>query len=132
MVDINNAIAVAQRLISENGRSVTLVQFDAQPADPARPWKGQADPTAAPDATLPIDAVFLDPTTGNSVLGRDAISVDLLKRIDQIMILSPGASQSVEDFDVVTDADGTEWKIEFTRTLQPGSVIVLAYIGVRR
>ena len=131
MVDLTPLIAVAQRLITENGRSVTLVQFDTVPTSASQPWKGNADPRATPAAELPIDAAFVNPS-GASSLGLSLTTSDLLKRSEQILIISPGAQVDVTPFHEVLDIDGTSWKIQAMEVLRPGTETALAFIGVKR
>jgi len=130
MVDFVPLIATAQRLITENGRSVTLVKLNSTPAVASQPWKGAADPRAVPAATLVLDAVFVEPSSAVR-LGLSAETSDMIKRSDQIMIISPGASEDVTLYHEVTDGS-TNWKIGAVEVLRPGAEIVLAFIGVRR
>ncbi len=130
MVDFAPLIATAQRLISENGRSVTLVEFDSAPADGSKPWKGAADPRAVPDAELTLDAVFVNPG-GATSLGLSLETSDFIKRSEQIMIISPGASVDLTEFEEVLD-DAVTWKIQGMEILKPGAEVVVAFIGVRR
>ena len=131
MVDFTPLIATAQRLISENGRSVTLVELDSSPADPSKPWKGAADPRAVPDASLTLDAVFVNPGTATTSLGLSLETSDFIKRSEQIMIISPGASVDLTGFEEVSD-DSVTWKIQGMEILKPGAEVVVAFIGVRR
>jgi hypothetical protein len=129
-IDYTAAIATAQRLIGENGRSVTLVEFNRTPANVAEPWKGAADPRAVPDSTLVVDAVFVEPSSATK-LGLALVDSDLVKRSDQIMIVSPGAAVDLSVFQEVLDTS-VRWKITAIEVLKPGASVVLAYIGVRR
>lgn len=130
MVDFNRLIATAQRLIVKNGRPVTLLQFDSAPATPSKPWRGASDPRATPDSTLDLSAVFVEPESA-SRLGLSSKSDGLIKRSDQILIVSPGAAVDVTIFHEVVDTP-SNWKIQGVEVLRPGDEIVLAFIGVRR
>lgn len=130
MVDTTKLIATAQRLIKKNGRAVQLLQFDSAPANPSQPWKGNADPRATPDATLDLSAVFVQPSSAVR-LGLSAESSDLIKRSEQILIVSPGPTVDVRVFHEVVD-DTENWKIQGVEILKPGSEVLLAFIGVRR
>lgn len=130
MVDFAPLIVTAQRLIGENGRSVTLVEFDSTLSDAARPWLGPADPRTVPDSSLVLDAVFVEPSSGVS-LGLALETDDLIKNSDQIMIVSAGAAVDLTVFGEVIDGS-TRWKIETIKILKPGSEIVLGFVGVRR
>ena len=130
MVDYVALVETAKRLISENGRAITLLQFDSAPASASQPWKGANDPRDNPDETLSLDAVFVEPS-GAVRLGLSSKDSDLIKRSKQIMIVAPGISEDVTVFHEVVDG-GTNWKIVGVEVLRPGNEIVLAYIGVSR
>ena len=130
MVDTTAIIETAQRLITENGRSVTFVQFDSTPGDAAKPWNGPTDPRATPDSTLTVDAVFVPPSSASSLGLKDEVN-DLVKRSEQIMIVSPGAAADLSIYQEVTDG-GEQWKIVGVETLKPGASVMLNYVGVRR
>lgn len=129
MVDLAPLIVTAQRLITENGRSVTFIQHDSTPAVSANPWDGPTDARAAPDSTAVMDAVFVNPGSA-AQLGLATEQADLIMKSEQIMIVSPGAVD-LDIFQEVLDA-GTYWKIMNIQVLKPGSVIALAFIGVAR
>ena len=131
MVDFAASIATAQRLITENGRLVTLVSLDDTPAVAAQPWKGAADPRATPDATLPVRAVFVPPSSA-SALGLRIDTNDLVKRAEQIAIVSPGGAVDTEIYDEIADSDGSRWKIVFSENLKPAELLVLSFFGVAR
>ena len=60
MVDFVSLAATAQRLIEENGRSVTLFRKDRTPANAAEPWRGPD--LTAPDPVAGIGPVKVVPT----------------------------------------------------------------------
>ena len=130
MVETAPLIATAQRLITENGREVTFVQFDSTPGDANKPWNGPTDPRAAPDSTLVLDAVFVAAGAAGG-LGLSETVSDLLKRSDQIMIISPGASADMSIYQEVIDG-GERWKVVGVETLKPGSSVLINYVGVKR
>ncbi len=130
MVEYADFITTAQELITEFGRRITLVQFDGIPATPSQPWKGANDPRAAPTASLILDAVFVEPQDAVK-LGLAAESSDLIKRSEQILILSPGAAVDVRVYHEVID-DNENWKIQGVAVLRPGKEVVLAFIGVKQ
>lgn len=130
MVDLAPIIATAQRLITENGRSVTLVQLDKDPPDTDKPWAGPTDPRAVPEATLTLDAVFVEPSSATR-LGLSSDASELVKRSTQILIVSPGASADLTIYTEVTDGS-IIWKITTVEVLKPGSSVALGFIGVKR
>lgn len=130
MVHFERFAATAQRLIDKNGRQVTLVELDGAPATPSQPWKGAADPRAAPASTLTLNAVFVEPNSANK-LGLSAVSNDLIKRSEQILMLAPGIAVDTTIFHLVTDG-AVNWKIQGVEVLRPADEIILAFIGVKR
>lgn len=133
MVDAVALVATAQRLITENGRSVTFISHDKTVADAAKPWEGGGgtSPRTAPDAVLVLDAVFVEPSVA-ARLGLSSETSDLIKRSEQIMIVSPGAAaDDLGDFEEVLD-EGKHWKITGIEILRPGSTMFLAFVGVKR
>lgn len=129
MVELSPLIAVAQRLITENGRSVTFIRQDQTLADAAQPWLGPADPRTTPDVTLVVDAVFVEPSSGVK-LGLGTEQSDLIMNSDQIMILAAG-DVDLTQFQEVLD-EGIYWKITVIETLRPGATTVLSFVGVKR
>ncbi len=129
MVDLAPILVIAAALVKENGREVILIKHNAMLEDITQPWEGPSDARAAPAATATLDAVFFNPNT-MAQLGISFESTDLVPRIEQIMMVIPGAV-NVEDFQEVLD-DGTYWKIGHIEIFKPGSVVALAYIAVGR
>lgn len=129
MVDFAPLIATAQRLISENGRGVTLLRFDSTPADPAQPWDGPTNPRTTPDETIDVEASFV-PASGNWGL-TSIVSDDLIKRSEQVCLISAGASVDLTGYQEMTD-NGKSWKIVGVEVLQPATEYVLTAIGVTR
>lgn len=130
MVETAPLIATAQRLITENGRSVTFVEFNSTPGDASKPWDAPTNPRTDPDSTLVLDAVFVSPT-GAASLGFKAETSDLVKRSEQIMIVSPGAAIDLTIFQEIIDGSD-RWKIVGVETLKPGNSVILNYVGVKR
>jgi len=129
--DYTGLVADAQALIFEFGRSVSFIKFDTTPADAAQPWLGAAAPRTVPDATLAVNAVFVEPDSTRA-LGLSHTDNDMVKRSEQIMILSPGASDDLDTYQEVIDSDGTRWKVVGVQVLKPAEVVVLAFVGVMR
>ena len=130
MVDYAHFINLAQRLISENGREVTLLSFDSALSDTDQPWLGSGDPRNNPDSVLVTEAVFVPPS-GASNLGFAVEVSDLLKTFDQIMIVSIGAQRDPTQYNEVVDGT-TNWKIQAIQVLRPGPSTVLVFMGLVR
>ena len=130
--DYSGNIASAQAKIVNFGRAVTFVQFDSTPDDPAEPWNARTDVRTTPDSTLATSAVFVQPSSQN-LLGLGKMTDDgLLKRSEQIMIVAPGATDDLDDYQEVIDTDTTTWKVVGVEVLKPGPDVVLAFVGVKR
>lgn len=129
MPNYTKLAAIAQRLVSESGRAITLVQFNSTPADANKPWRGAADPRGTPDATLAVDGVFVEPSSATK-LGMSSEVSDLLKRSSQIIIIA--TTVDISDFQEVIDTDTKRWKILGMETLKPGDTTLLYFVGVER
>ena len=129
--DYTKTIATAQRLITKFGRSITFVSFDETLGEAAKPWKGATAPRGAGATTLILDAVSVEPRSLDE-LGRSTAIDDLVKRSEQIMIVSPGSAVSLESFEEIIDDDTSRWKIVGLERLRPGTEILLYFVGVKR
>lgn len=129
MVDFVRLLATAQRLITANGRSVTFIRHDQTDPDAAKPWEAPVDPRATPDATLVVDVVQVNLADATK-LGMTTEQSDLFTKSEKILIVAAGATDLLQ-FQEVLD-DSTYWKITTIETLQPGSTIVLSFVGIRR
>lgn len=129
MVDFASLVVTAQRLIKENGRTVTFIRHDQTLGDANKPWQGPSDPRATPDTTSVQDAVFVEPSSA-ILLGIASEQSDLIMNSQKIMMVSPGVVD-LTTFQEVLD-ESIYWKITKIELLRPGSTTVLAFIGVRR
>lgn len=133
MVDYVKLAGVAERLIRESGRAVTLVRNPTLQVDSLKPWKGP-DLVNGTETTLAVDAVFVTPNQvrifGLSALGDATQFVDMVAVSEQIMILFPGEN-NIKQFQTVRD--GTiNWNITGIQILKPGDTTLLAFVGTRR
>jgi len=120
--------AVAQELIDDNGRDVTLIRFKQTPADGAKPWEGPDDPRTTPDATTTVKGCFVPMGPG---LGITITDVDLLKRTAEVCLIGPGAGFDLATANELIDGS-VHKKITFVQTLKPAAVVLLYYVGVDR
>jgi hypothetical protein len=127
-MDYARAVALAQRLIDKNGRTITIDQLSSVPVDANKPWKGPAVPTVA--ATASLKAVFL-PVSSASELGLFAKDDELLKRVEQVALIAADGVNDLTAFHRITDV-GSFWKVDWTRELKPGPTTILYAIGVKR
>ncbi len=127
--DYGPVIATAQRLITKFGRSITFVSFDETLADATKPWQGATAPRGGGATTLVEDAVFVGP---GAALGLSITLEDLIKRSEQMLIVSPGAAVTLDIYEEIIDDDTSRWKIVGMEKLQPAGDIVLYFVGVKR
>lgn len=115
-------IALCQRLINKNGRTVTLKKLKK-----SQGWKGDSELYEdALDRTLV--ACFVPASSGG--LGNDLVTEDLLARVNQVALVAP-TDIDLRLHNVVID-NGTSWKIEWVQTLQPANEPLLYVIGIKK
>jgi hypothetical protein len=129
VVDLAPIIETAQRLIAENGRTVTFIRHDETLSDPTQPWLGPADARATPNTTSVHSALFVEPDS-TQALGLAQAQSDLLMDSEQIMVVAQG-EVDLSTFQEVLD-EGVYWKITEIQTLRPGTTTVLSFVGVKR
>jgi len=129
--DYTELLAIAQELIEEYGRAVTLTGQAKAPATASKPWEG---PSTIASTPLALFGCFVPPNTvrefGLTALGLGTEFKDLITFSQQIMICSPG-STDISDYTNLVDG-GVTWGIIGQQVLKPGPTVVLAFIGVRR
>ncbi len=119
MADFAKLQKTADRLITANGRAVTLRKRDRGTADPATPWRGPSIPGT--DITVMAIAVILD-------FDEDTIDGTLIRRNDKRALVAEldvnpaGASviHEIETFNTLVDGADT-WHIERIKLLQPST-----------
>lgn len=125
--------AKAQALVTQSGRTITLVKPATTPADPAQPWNGPTDP-AVGEITLDVPGVQLLPNAvrifGLSALG-DANEFRGLVTYSELVYVIFQGEENLEDYTLVRDG-GVDFQIEATQALKPADVTLLGFIGVRR
>ena len=120
----------AERLIEDNGRTLTLVRKDqGNPVDPAKPWRSS---TGADEITIDVIGVVIefekDEVDGTLVLRGD-------KRIfvaDKSVTDSSNASNlKIEDYSDVVDGS-TRYRIINPTTIEPGGERIYYDLQVRQ
>lgn len=132
MVDYVRLASTAERLVKKNGRVATIARLSDAPPDPTYPWEG-SDLSPQPLAEQhDLPAVFVPPSSATQ-LGMDAVPAELLARFEQVAIVAPGPSFSVDlkGFQVVVDG-GMRWRVEWVSQLRPATQIMVYFFGVRR
>lgn len=114
------------------GRAATFIKFDTTPSDPGDPGAGTSDPRASPDESVVLQAAFVQPDSAEK-LGMRTIDDDLLKRTKEIAIVPPGPDGTFDLTQADQVIDGSQRRrITFVEKLQPGSVILLYFVGMAR
>lgn len=131
MVDYNRLSQTAERLIRNNGRSISFIKLNETPQNSNRPWKG---PGAGGETKVAMNGVFVPPNTvrqfGLTALGEGTEFKDLITFSQQIIIVAQG-NNDLREFTSVEDAN-VRWGIIGIQVLRPGDVALLGFVGVRR
>lgn len=121
--------ALADRLINENGRSLTLLRKDqGNPVDPAKPWRSS---TEADEIEFSVVGVFIE-------FEKDEVDGTIVKRGDKRLLIaakdiddqSP-ANTNVEDYDEITDGT-VVYRIINAQVIEPGDTRILYDLQVRQ
>jgi hypothetical protein len=128
-INYTEMAAVAQELIDDNGRTVTLIRHKQAPADANVPWEGPDDPRTVPDATDDVIGCFV-PISGSG-LAKETIDEDALKRTQDVCLIGPGASFDLATADELIDGT-VHKKITFVQTLKPATIVLMYFVGVER
>lgn len=125
-ISYTRMLALAQRLIAESGRPITLVKQSTVSADPTKPWKG---PAVTANTELAATAVFLDPVTSRD-WGFTEIQDDWLDhKADKIAMVAGVADAG--SYDTIKDGS-VIWKIMKVRTLETGPVTLIHQFYINR
>ncbi len=124
-----NFRTLAEKLIGENGRTLTLIKVDrGNPVDVTEPWR---DSTDAAEVLVPITGVFIEFETQD-------IDGTLVRRGDKRVLVAAidveqanKAAEDVENFDKILDGTAS-WKIQNVGIIEPGSLTILYDIHVRQ
>jgi hypothetical protein len=132
-VDYAALAATARALVEANGRQVTLRRLEDAPSDVSKPWRGAANPASPADATATPFGVAVPPSSATA-LGMSTQDNDLVKRSQQIFIITPaeGETQDYSTFHELVDDDGEPYRIVGVEKLRPAQVTLLYFVGVAR
>lgn len=124
-IDYASSLATATRLISENGRPITLVKQSETAADPARPWGPKettgGDSVATIGVFLDLNRFDLTDVTTGAGLGSTNVEAR------QQRILVPAAAALPEEMGPEWQVqDGSlVWEVQVSRPLKPGGTLIL-------
>lgn len=124
---------LAERLINENGRLLTLQREDqVNPVVVAEPWRA-ADPVGANIVSLPVLGAFIE-------YEKEDFDGSLVRRGDKRVLVAAKDTEDVrtgtenidvEDFDTLLD--GAEvWKIITVEVIEPGPLRIMYDLQVRK
>lgn len=129
MVDYARAKALANRLITKNGRTMTFVQILPYTSDSSKPWRGDSAARTTPTSTLEKIVAVVEPNT-NIRLGETSLIDDLLKNYQMVVMVD--GEDPLDAYHEIIDDDGTRWRIEYFYKLKPGSVLICHILGLKR
>lgn len=130
-VDYVKLAAKAQSLVTQSGRTITLVKPGETAVDPAKPWAGN---NPAGEVTLDVPGIQLLPNAvrifGLAALGDAAEFRGLVTYSELVYVVFQG-EEPLQDYTIVRDG-GVDYQIEAVQALKPANTTLLGYIGVRR
>lgn len=126
MADAAKTLAFAQRIIKKNGRPIVFQLLSATPADATKPWKGAQAPTVA--KSFSTYGAFV-PLTGRVDLSSMAIDDEMLKRVEQVVLVAGGTE--LDAYNQIVDTAIT-YRIDWFKKLRPGPTTFLYAFGACR
>jgi len=139
-IDYTKLALTAQRLITDAGRTVTLVKPVKTLTDMVKPWNGSPAPDASTgdadddEIRLQVPGVQVLPSAvrifGLAALG-DATEFRGLVTFSELIYIVFAGEEDLSTYTLVRDG-GVDYQIEATQELKPGNKTLLGYIGVRR
>ena len=113
-----NLVNLADRLIEQFGRDVTIVKRIETPPVAATPWEGD-DATA--ETTVTASAVFLDEMVGG-ITGEPGADRTWIGQI--LIAAKDGGTEDLTTFDAIRD-DGRHIELASIAPLKPGPTAIL-------
>ena len=131
MVDYASFRLLAERLIEENGRNLSLVRLDqGNPTDPAMPWRGSTD---ADEITVVVKGVVIE-------FEKEDFDGTLVRRGDKRVLIADksvideggtATNLKIEDYDFMLDGL-VRWKIMNAELIEPGDTRIMFDLHVRQ
>lgn len=139
MANFTKLAETAQRLVEENGRSVTLFRKSRTPANASEPWRGPDLTTPDPAAGIGPVLVCFVPASGGG-FGKVLFDEDptIRVKIDQVGLLAansieeltpPFTAADVEQCDTLRDG-AQVYKIKSVGHLKPATKSMLFVLGL--
>jgi len=130
-LNYSNFRTLADRLIGENGRNLTIVRRDqANFTDPAKPWRGS---TEADTISTVVKGVFIE-------YEKEDVDGTIVRRGDKRVLIAASDVEDettgnlnvkVEDYDHILDGT-TRWKIVVAELIEPGPLRIMYDVQVRQ
>lgn len=136
MVDFTRFQSLANRLIRENGRTVTLRRLPRKSDDCDKPWRANSDDSQSeerifPEAEADVVGVFVPGSGGG--LGLTKMFDQLTPRPEQIAIIEPqDGTDDFTEYDEICDTDNLVWRVMQWEKLKPADTIVLYFAALKR
>lgn len=119
--DYSELAGVATELIAEFGRAATLLRVSSSPASPSAPWEGA---TATNTTSLPVTAVFVDPS--DLITQRDGVP-----RGEKFALVDGPAGSDLETYNRLHDGSKV-WQVVSCEVVHPGDTRLLYMMGLER
>lgn len=133
-INYAKAQATALRLLTDNGRPVTLVKYDTDPDDPNRPWRGSEG-----SSTITATAVFTDPVSEKDLGAAEVLVGDSsVKTGEKIAFLAAaenldasGNPVDLTEYDQLIDG-GLAYRMVEIHALSPGPTPLMYEVRLER
>lgn len=129
MADHSEFVALANELLQEEGRKITLQVLSSAALDPNKPWNGPGSPTVLTKYEN-VYSVFVPPF--GRELGSLVGDVELFKKAEKVALVQPVAEGLEEKINTILDTDGSVWRITVSQALKPAEQTILYCFGVAR
>ena len=138
-INYEKAARTALRLLSENGRTVTLVKLSTEAYDENMPWYGSQE---LPDEQLTCTAVFVDPVSekdlgaaemltnvGNETSVKTGMKIAFIAATENLD--ANGNPVNLENYNRMIDG-GYSYRMTEIHTLSPGGSPLIYEVRVER
>lgn len=125
-------LALAQRLIGENGRDIVVRKLNKDASDAAKPWRGSATP-ASPGGSFSAETMRAVSVMPNSMieLGLTTMAhASLNQAASALYIVAPNTPHvDITNHDEVVDGDKT-YRIVRVEEMRPADLTLLYFVTV--
>ena len=119
--DWTKTVALADRMITNFGRTITLAKLATTPATTGEPWQAATTPPA-------LGALVDQRECKGVATGRlQSLGEDFLKGLDNVIAVA--GNFDPKGYDVIVDGE-SRWRVVRIETLKPGDVAILHFFGV--